>query len=147
VVIVRGARPADVDGLCVLLSQLPLDEPAVIPVAAARRALDAILSQRGRSLLVAEVDGELVGTADLVVVENLTHDCRPFGMVENVVVARPSRRQGIGRALMTRVISEARAAGCYKVQLLSNQARLDAHEFYETLGFAASATGYRCYLT
>ncbi len=144
-VIVRRARAADLDAVCELLAQLPIDGRAAIPADAAGRVFDAILRQRGRSLLVAESDGTVVGTADLVIVANLTHGCRSFGLVENVVVAPDARRHGIGRALMERVVSDAQAAGCYKVQLLSNTERTDAHDFYAAIGFELRAAGFRRY--
>jgi hypothetical protein len=41
--------------------------------------------------------------------------------------------------------AEPREAGSYKLQLLSNKHRIDAHAFYESVGFAASAEGFRLY--
>jgi GNAT superfamily N-acetyltransferase len=61
------------------------------------------------------------------------------------VVVRPAAR-GIGRALMRGALDIADSAGCYKVQLLSNDGRSDAHAFYASLGFRPSATGFRRYL-
>jgi predicted N-acetyltransferase YhbS len=117
--------------------------------AVARRASDTweqILASSGRTVLVAEDGGELVGSADLVVVPNLTHDAAPWAIVENVVVADARRRQGMGRALMEEAVARARAAGCYKVQLLSRLDRAGAHDFYRALGFERLAEGFRLYL-
>ncbi|MEK8106002.1 GNAT family N-acetyltransferase [Micromonospora sp. M12] len=61
-----------------------------------------------------------------------------------------SHPDGVGagcRALMAAALDEAAAADCYKVQLLSNAARTDAHQFYSAVGFTRSAVGYRRYLT
>jgi GNAT superfamily N-acetyltransferase len=147
---IRPARPEDLPRLLELLAELrELATPGVpweraAPEAAAG-AWDEILADPRRTFLVAERDDEVVGTADLVVVANLTHDAAPLAFVENVVVASAQRGQGIGRALMAEAEDLALEAGCYKVQLLSNELREDAHRFYESLGYRASARGYRKY--
>ena len=116
-------------------------------IEATRQILTDIAGQPARQLLVAEVDGGWVaGTADVVVVTNLTHRGRPWAIVENVVVSAAHRRRGIGRALMQEAIAHARAQGCYKVQLLSAKHRDEAHEFYRSLGLVAVAEGFRIYL-
>ena len=56
----------------------------------------------------------------------------------------PDRRaQGIGTMLMEAAIGRARAVGCYRVQLTSNEVRHDAHRFYERLGFTPSHLGFK----
>lgn len=109
--------------------------------------LASIRTQAGRHLLVAMVEGAVVGTADCSIVANLTHRGRPWSVVENVVVDDRCRRQGVGRRLMEEVVERCRAQGCYKIQLLSQQHRSGAHAFYESMGFQATAVGFRRYLT
>lgn len=59
-----------------------------------------------------------------------------------------SRRRGVAKALVERVLADARAAGCFKVQLLSHKrhATDGAHDLYRSLGFSAEAEGFRLYL-
>ncbi|WP_433358064.1 N-acetyltransferase family protein [Micromonospora saelicesensis] len=129
-----------------VLWQLAPDDarPDTARLATAWRDLHA---QAGRRLLLAAAGDTFVGTLDTLVAPNLTHGARPYMVVENVVVAPGWRRRGIARALMLAALDEATAAGCYKVQLVSNAARTDAHRFYASIGFAQSALGYRRYLT
>ncbi len=105
-----------------------------------------IVSMPGHELLVAEEDGVVVGTMVLLIVPNLSHGALPWAMVENMVVDGRYRRKRIGRLLVEYAIARARQAGCYKVQLLSNKKRHEAHQFYQDLGFEASAHGFRLYL-
>jgi len=105
-----------------------------------------IVSMAGHELLVAEDEGEVIGTMVLLIVPNLSHGALPWAVVENVVVDQRYRRQGIGKLLMKYAIARARKAGCYKVQLLSNKKRREAHRFYQALGFETSAYGFRLYL-
>ena len=110
------------------------------------QAFSEINSLPGCEFIVAEEDGEVIGTAMLMIVPNLSHKALPWAVVENVVVDSEYRRQGIGRLLMDYCTTQAKKAGCYKVQLLSNKSRNEAHQFYLSLGYKASAEGFRLYL-
>lgn len=147
-VLVREAKPADLGALETLYEQLtgPLAETRPDPAPDPREALGRIIADPARSLLVAELDGVLVGTVDVLIAPNLTHYAQPWALVENVVVAEHARRCGAGRALMTRAIELAREAGCYKVNLISGNERTGAHAFYRSLGFEANGQGFKAYL-
>ncbi len=119
------------------------DRPPPARLAAAWRE---IVAQAGRRVFLAERGPELIGAVDTVVVPNLTRGARPLMVVENVVVRQVDRRGGVGSALFDTALAWARERGCYKVQLLSNSRRDDAHRFYEGHGFEATAKGYRHYL-
>ncbi len=110
-----------------------------------RRAFTEIGAMPGHELLVAEEQGEVVGTLVLLVVPNLSHDALPWAVMENMVVDKRYRRQGVGRLLMDYAIARAKEAGCYKIQLSSDNRREEAHRFYSSLGFKASAHGFRLY--
>lgn len=105
-----------------------------------------IKAMTGHELLVAEEDGEVVGTMVLIIVPNFSHGALPWAIVENMVVDPAHRRRGVGRALMDYALARAREAGCYKLQLMSNTKRREAHWFYSRLGFKKSAYGFRMYL-
>lgn len=79
-------------------------------------------------------------------VPNMTHGGRPWAVVENVVIDEPWRGRGIGRALMDEIDVLTRSAGCYMVQLVSLDHRLDAHAFYASMGYASVSRGFRRYL-
>ena len=44
---------------------------------------------------------------------------------------------------MAAAVDQARALGCYRLQLTSNTARPEAHRFYEALGFEPSHVGFK----
>jgi len=111
-----------------------------------RRALSMIDALPGCELVVAEEQGEVIGTMMLMIVPNLSHRALPWAVVENVVVDSSHRRKGVGKLLMDYALMRAREAGCYKIQLTSNKSRQDAHKFYESIGYKASAEGFRLYL-
>ncbi|MES2889085.1 MAG: GNAT family N-acetyltransferase [Pseudomonadota bacterium] len=86
-------------------------------------------------VLVAERDGDPVGTLTCFVLPSLAHGGLPAAVVEAVAVHPKAQGQGVGRALMAAAMELARTAGCYKLALSSNEKRGPAHAFYERLGF------------
>ena len=142
---IRDAAPADVDALLALLRQL--DPPGEAPdAAAALAALAAIDRQPGMRLVVAELDGAVVGSLVMAVLPNLTHQAQPWCQMENLIVDEAHRGRGVGRALMEWCEAAARDAGCYKLQFQSRNHRRDSHRFYRRLGYRALTVGFRRYL-
>ena len=148
VVTVRLAGVNDLPDLLELYQQLAADRVVALPAESveAKSLLETMIAQSGRHLLVAEVESNVVGTADLLIVPNLTHGGAPWAIVENVVVDEKARRFGVGHALIGEMVRVCRDAGCYKMQLLSNKHRTQAHEFYRSVDFEAVAEGFRRYL-
>jgi GNAT superfamily N-acetyltransferase len=147
-VLVRPATADDLSDLLRLYQQLGESRPSALPADSdkAKSLMEVIAALPGRQLLVAEVGPKVLGTADLLIVPNLTHGGAPWAVVENVVVEEGAQRRGVGRALMEDVVRRCTDASCYKVQLLSNKRRSQAHQFYRSVGFEAIAEGFRRYL-
>lgn len=145
--LIRRAGAEDLRDLMELLSQLHPEE-APRPVDEQLRATfaEVLAACRSRAILVACLDGALVGTLDLLLVANLTRGGRPWASIENVVVDAACRRRGIGRALLDVAVDLAREAGCSKLQLISREERGAAHELYIGSGFTAPVRGFRRYL-
>ncbi|MER7483313.1 GNAT family N-acetyltransferase [Streptomyces sp. NPDC126510] len=141
---VRSATEVDVSALLALYRELNPDD-APLPQASADAVWAAISTQQGRTVLVADADGTVVGTADCVVVPNLTRGARAILFVENVVVAGSCQRSGVGRQLMEAAVRLGESAGCYKIQLLAADDEY-VHAFYKECGFEALAQGFRRYV-
>jgi N-acetylglutamate synthase-like GNAT family acetyltransferase len=141
---IRKAVFQDIPRILELYEQLT-EEKQNIPPDTIKRVFAEIEAMPRQSFLVAAKDGRVVGTLFLQIVPNFTHDARPWAIIENMVVDSACRRQGIGRLLIEKAFAISREAGCYKVQLLSNKKRLEAHRFYHSMGFEDSAVGFRLY--
>lgn len=110
-----------------------------------QRIFADIRDHSGHALLVAEEQGEVAGSVVLLIVPNLSHEALPWAVVENLVVDQRYQGKGFGRLLMEYAIARAKEAGCYKIGLSSDKRRPEAHRFYRSLGFKASAHGFRLY--
>ncbi len=145
-----AVRPATAEDLLALV-RIYQGSPDLLPdqLSDAQRAMwDRMMGTPALTVFVAEWAGEPVGTAVLLVMPNLTYDCRPTAFIEAVVVVPSHRRRGIATAIMRRVLDDAGAQSCRKVQLLSHKRHADdgAHELYRSLGFDPEAEGFRLYL-
>jgi ribosomal protein S18 acetylase RimI-like enzyme len=119
-----------------LLPQLSRSAPALDAA-----ALRALAEWPGNRLLVARVDGEIMGTLTLVLFPI------PTGLrawIEDVVVDESARGRGVGAALTREAVRLAREAGARTVDLTSRPSREAANRLYERLGFEVRhSTVYR----
>jgi GNAT superfamily N-acetyltransferase len=140
--IVRSAQPEDVARLAALKEAwAQLSRPAS---ESERREfaedLAAWMRSQGQALVchVAEIDGELVGMAWLVLFERVPdiHDrTRLTGDIQSVYVLPQHRQQGIGSALVRSLTDAADERGVPRVTVSANAA---ATAMYSAEGFVAS---------
>ena len=89
--------------------------------------------------LVAEKNGHLAGSVMGIVCEELYGDCRPFMVIEDVIVDGDCRRDGIGSALMRELEERALKADCSYIIFVTETTRDEAHRFYASLGYETDA--------
>jgi len=119
------------------------DEPFHPRYVTALRELEADPNQM---MVVAVLDGETVGTLQLTFIAGIAALGLKRCLVEAVHISPAHRSKGLGSEMMQWAIAQARDRGCGMVQLTSNKKRLDAHRFYERLGFLKSHEGFKYYL-
>jgi GNAT superfamily N-acetyltransferase len=86
-------------------------------------------------IYVALLAEQIVGTYELLIMDNLAKRGRKSGVIEDVAVDPAYQGRGIGRAMMHHARALCKEAGCYKLMLSSNLKREEAHRFYDALGF------------
>jgi ribosomal protein S18 acetylase RimI-like enzyme len=143
----RLANTADLPVVVRLLADDALGatrERDVDPLPAAyHEAFAAMQAQGGNDLLVAELDGEVVGCLQLTIIPGLSRLGALRGQIEGVRVSSSHRRKKIGEAMIRDAVERCRQAGCSLVQLTSDVTRVDAMRFYERLGFEATHVGMK----
>jgi GNAT superfamily N-acetyltransferase len=133
---IRAARTDDADAVARLLTQLgyPSDPGAV------DERLER-LQVVGDRVVVAELDGEVVGLAHLQVTPAIERD-RPAAKLGVLIVDEARRGHGIGRALVAAMEAEARLRGCELLFVTTAERRHDAHAFYERVGLEHTGRRY-----
>ncbi|HEX8289366.1 MAG TPA: GNAT family N-acetyltransferase [Pyrinomonadaceae bacterium] len=110
------------------------------------KAFEEIQNDENNELIVAEKDGEIVGTLQITFTPSISFQGGKRATVESVRVDAKHRGRGIGKELMKWAIERAKSENCVSVQLTTNAGRKDAHRFYENLGFKGSHLGMKLYL-
>ena len=106
-------------------------------------AFDQINRDANHELIVAEVDGQVIGTLHLMFLPSISFQGGLRAQVESVRVDASQRRQGLGREMMKWTIKRAKVRGAHVVQLTTHKSREDAHRFYERLGFKGTHLGMK----
>jgi len=99
--------------------------------------LQAIVDHQACTILIARVDGAVVGAMTLVLFPI------PTGLrawIEDVVVDDAARGAGVGAELNIRAIEIAQEAGATSVDLTSRPSREAANRLYQRLGFEPRET-------
>lgn len=110
-------------------------------------AFEQISCDPNHQLIVAELDGNVIGTLHLIFIPSISYQGGLRAQVESVRVDRKFQNQGIGSELMQWTIERARERGAHIMQLTTHKSREDAHRFYERLGFEKSHLGMKLKLT
>ncbi len=142
---IRKATRADVPAIVALYADDMLGRARETPDELDRyyAAFDALSGE----IFVGERDGRIVATLQLTMIQQLSCRGSKVAEIEAVRVASELRGGGLGAALVQFAVERARAAGCVRVQLTSNKERIDAHRFYERLGFRRSHEGFKLYFS
>ncbi|MDR2687725.1 MAG: GNAT family N-acetyltransferase [Oscillospiraceae bacterium] len=134
---IRQATPGDAAALHELytrhLTQTPPEEPQ--DTAQWSALLAAFAADPGYHLLVGELDGRVVSSVTVIVIQNLTHNLRPYAVIENVVTHADFRDRGYASALMEAASEIARENNCYKIMLLTGSKKESTLRFYGRCGF------------
>ncbi|KNB49095.1 GNAT family N-acetyltransferase [Streptomyces caatingaensis] len=141
----RRATADDLPAIVAMLADDPLGARRETPedLAPYRAAFAAIDADPHQQLIVAARDGRPIGTLQLTVIPGLSRRGSRRALVEAVRVHADERGKGLGSRLMRWALEEARRLDCVLLQLSSDATRLDAHRFYERLGFEASHLGFK----
>jgi len=134
-VLVRGATVKDLDAMVRLLGVLFSIESDFRPdPSRQRRGLAMLLGDPRSAVLVAEVQGTVVGMATVQLLVS-TAEGDLSGLVEDVVVDESARRARIGTLLVEACEQWARARNATRLQLLADRDNAPALAFYARRGW------------
>ena len=110
---IRKAKRTDANDLKVLY----IEYLTHFPPKEEQNLLDKFEKDENMYLLVMEEGGKVVSSVQMAIIESLTHNVRPFAVIENVVTHADYRNKGYASALLEKASEIAREHRCYKVFL------------------------------
>jgi GNAT superfamily N-acetyltransferase len=105
-------------------------------------AVEETRRRRG-DVLVAELDGDVVGVCQVVIFQHFQHAGGWCCEIESVHVRSDMRSRGIGAQMLLAAEELARERDCYRIQLTSRNVREDAHRFYLANGYGQTSQGFK----
>jgi ribosomal protein S18 acetylase RimI-like enzyme len=87
-----------------------------------------------QKLIVGLIDNKIIGFCSLTIKNNLWLSGN-LGHIDELIVDRNLRKQGIGKNLMAEITKMAKENNCKRIELDSAFHRKEAHQFYKNIGF------------
>ncbi|MFG3662250.1 GNAT family N-acetyltransferase [Streptomyces sp. NPDC047706] len=145
---IRAAVPEDLPVIVGMLADDPLGAQRESPddLTPYRAALERLAADPNQRLVVAVRGDRVVGTLQLTIIPGLSRRGATRSIIESVRIHSDERAGGLGTQLIEWAVEESRRRRCQLVQLTSDTSRVDAHRFYERLGFTASHVGFKLHL-
>jgi len=97
--------------------------------------LEKLTADPDYHLLAGEIDSRVISSATIIIIRNLTHNLRPYALIENVVTREDCRNNGYASALIEYASQIAKSEGCYKIMLMTGSKKESTLRFYEKCGF------------
>ena len=133
---VRDATLADAETIAALVTQLSYQTS----VNDMKLRLERLLPHPEHVMFVAETPDDIIGLVAAHIGQGLESN-DPHARITGLVVDRHWRGSGVGRMLMEHMESCCRDRGIRNVILTSGNHRVEAHKFYQHIGY--TATGQR----
>ena len=131
---IRDARRNDINQIFELYTNL---HDNTIPLIDNRikSIWNKIIDDRDHHIILGCLNGKIVSSCVLVVIPNLTHNQRPYALIENVVTHNKYRNRGYASAVLDYARRVAKDNNCYKVMLLTGSIDKSTLDFYRKAGF------------
>lgn len=94
-----------------------------------------MLSNPQHHIIIGEAEGKIVSSCEVIIIKNLTHNQKPFALVENVITDEGFRGKGFASRILNFARDIAKADGCYKMMLMTGSRLESTLRFYERAGY------------
>jgi ribosomal protein S18 acetylase RimI-like enzyme len=141
---VRDAQPGDAPHAVRLIAELARTCGEDSPIT--ERYVNQYLSCSGNGILLAEVEGQVVGLLSYSVRPNLYH-AASVGLIEELIVGEDVRGGGVGSALLSEILRLLESMGCAEVSVSTLPDNKDAQRFYRSHGLVDEAVSLEKHFT
>jgi GNAT superfamily N-acetyltransferase len=94
-----------------------------------------ILKDKNHHIIVGVEDERIISSCVLIIVPNLTHQRRPYALIENVITDEKYRNRGYATQIMNFAKEIAVGEHCYKIMLMTGSKKESILNFYEKAGY------------
>lgn len=101
--------------------------------------IDLMIRDRNCHCVVVEHNKKVIGFGSIIVFLTPVHGHK--GRIEDIIIHKDHRGQGLGKKLVEELISIAKNKNIRNIHLTSNPSREAARNLYKTLGFEQYDTG------
>ncbi len=101
------------------------------------KQFEKLLKNESHIFLGAIENNKLIGSVMGVICGELYGDCKPFLVLENMIVDKNYRNRGVGKALVSELEKIAANRDCSQVIFVTERNRVDAVKFYESTGYSS----------
>ena len=133
---IRKLKEDDLDSLALLYQQFWGEKSSLEKM---RSTFQRLQNNPNYIFLAAKQQNRLVGSVMGIICEELYGECKPFMLVEDVIVDKGHRRLGIGSSLMRTLEKCANEMNCNYIIFVTESERSEAHRFYESIGYQSDA--------
>jgi len=131
---IRECRTEDLSGLLKLYSQLH-DDPALVINHRILTVWERMMKNEDQHIISGFFNGAMVSSCVITVIANLTHNQRPYAVIENVITDTNARGRGYASAILKHARQIAVKEGCYKIMLMTGSKKESTLHFYEAAGY------------
>ncbi|MCB8817491.1 GNAT family N-acetyltransferase [Desulfosporosinus shakirovi] len=130
--IIRDMIAEDIPQIAVLYKQFWNEESSVESM---YENFSKFLEDDSYLLLSAVENNQLIGSVMGIICGELYGGCKPFMVLENMIVDNKYRNHGVGKALISELEKQATEKSCSQIILVTDTNRIDACKFYESAGY------------
>lgn len=132
---IRPLRPSDIADIMQLHRELGWNPAFQADGSTLKQRLEALITEESTLLLVAEFKGKVVGYIHGEIITYLLFAGREM-LVSELFVMESARGQGVGKALLSLIETEAVQQKCFRISVLNSRERESYKRgFYPSLGY------------
>ena len=133
---IRPLRDNDIEAVMRLHRELGWNPAFMADGSTLRQRLQSLIVEESALLLVAEIDGRVIGYVHGEVIIYLLFAGREM-MITEVFVRERARGKGVGKALVTAIENEAVKEKCFRISVLNSRERESyKRSFYPNMGYS-----------
>ena len=133
-IMIREIKEKDLAGLLKLYTRLH-ENPLPGKSDKLKQLWSEILTDPNHHIIVCEEKGEIISSCVCVIIPNLTHEQRPYALIENVITDEKYRKKGYATACLDFARDIAKEENCYKIMLMTGSKEESTLNFYRKASY------------